>query len=54
MENKPRPLVPAKDSWGGAVPRFGSMVDVAMESEGKAAGDRVTSSVSSSKRTFEL
>jgi hypothetical protein len=37
-ENKPRPLVPAKDLCGGAAPRFGSMADVAMESNGKAAG----------------
>jgi hypothetical protein len=34
-----RPM-PATDSWGAAVPRFGSMADVAMEIWGKAAGGR--------------
>ncbi len=37
-KKEPRPLAPAQDSWGGAAPWFGSIADVAMESEGKAAG----------------
>ena len=37
-EKEPRPLAPAQDSWGFATPCVGSMADVAMESEGKAAG----------------
>ncbi len=39
-EREPGHLAPAKDSWGAAAPRFGSMADVAMEIWGKAAGGR--------------
>ncbi len=37
-DNKPHPLAPEYDSWGGAAPCFGYMADAAMESEGKATG----------------
>lgn len=48
MARKPRPLAPAQDSWGGAAPCVGSMADVAMESEGKAAGGWAAAGVGSS------
>ena len=38
---EPGRRAPLLGSWGGAAPHFGSMVDVAMEREGKAAGGRV-------------
>ena len=38
---EPGRRAPLIGSWGGAAPRFGSMADVAMEREGKAAGGRV-------------
>ena len=37
---EPGRRAPLIGSWGGAAPRFGSMADVAMEREGKAAGGR--------------
>ena len=49
MARKPRPLAPAQDSWGGAAPCIGSMMaDVAMESEGKAAGGWAAAGIGSS------
>ena len=38
---EPGRRAPLLGSWGGTAPRFGSMADVAMEREGKAAGGRV-------------
>ena len=38
---KPGRRAPLLGSWGAAAPRFGSVADVAMEREGKAAGGRV-------------
>ena len=37
---EPGRRAPLLGSWGGAAPRFGSMADVAMERESKAAGGR--------------